>query len=479
MKRFFCHVALSLMAGCAAGPDYRRPSAPVADRFKEMPGPWRQAQPRDEVERGRWWEMFGDAELNGLIDRIDSSNQTLLASEARYRQALAAIGVARAGLFPQIEADVSIQRSHSPSGAVGGTTAGRTITQRTASVNANWEIDLWQRVRRLVEASGASAQAGAGDVASVRLLLQAQLAANYFQLRVLDAQKRLLDDTVDAYRRSFELTGNRYNAGVAGKVDVVQADAQLKSTLALAMDLGVQRAQLENSIAVLTGTPPSAFAIAPRPTLTAQLPVIPPGLPSTLLERRPDVAAAERRVAAANAQIGVARAAYFPQLTLSATGGYRSSEASTWFLSPTRFWSIGPTIAQAIFDAGLREAQTAQAIAFYDATVADYRQTALVAFQETEDNLAALRILEDEAALQNEAVQAARESLTLTSNQYRAGTVSYLNVVTVQATALGNERAALDIINRRLLASVLLVKALGGGWRPAPCEDPALPCIAR
>jgi NodT family efflux transporter outer membrane factor (OMF) lipoprotein len=319
-------------------------------------------------------------------------------------------------------------------------------------------------VRRGVESSTAAAQASAGDVAAGRLSLQAQLATSYFQLRALDAQKRLFEDTAGALRKSLELTENRYKAGVAAKADVVQADAQLKSALVQAVDLGVQRAQLEHAIAVLTGVPPAQLTISEN-SFETTVPEIPPGLPSALLERRPDVAAAERRVAASNAQIGVAESAFFPQLTLSASLGVRSLETATLFSAPARFWSIGPAIAQSIFDAGLRRAQTDQAIAAYDAAVANYRQVTLTAFQDVEDNLAALRILEDEARSEDDAVQAARLSLSLVLNQYKAGTVSYLNVVTAQTALLNEERNAVGIQSRRFAAAVALIRALGGGWR--------------
>jgi NodT family efflux transporter outer membrane factor (OMF) lipoprotein len=463
---------LMLLAGCTMGPDYKRPDAAPADAFKETPPGWKEAQPRDEIARGKWWEMFGDPELNALVERIDVSNQSLAASEAQFRQAQAGIDVARAPLFPTLDGNVSVTRSRSPVGVVGGTTAGRVITQRSAAASASWELDLWGRVRRQVESAQASAAASAGDLAGARLSLQAQLMTDYFALRLLDVQKKLLDDTVAAFRKSLELTQNRYEAGVAAKADVVQADAQLKSTLTQAADLGVQRAQLEHAIAILTGAPPSQLAITPRSTYEAQVPVLPPGLPSALLERRPDVAAAERRVAAANANIGVAKAAYFPDLTLSAQYGFRSSDAATWLTAPSHFWSIGPAIAQSIFDAGMRRAQTEQAIAAYDATVANYRQTALAALQDVEDNLATLRILEEEAKLEQDSVDAARLSLQLTLNQYKAGTVSFLNVVTVQASLLAEERNAVNILNRRLTAAVGLVRALGGGWQP---ERPAGP----
>lgn len=452
----------ALLTGCAAGPDYRRPETASVDAYKEA-GDWKLAQPQDALDRGKWWEVFGDRQLDALVERVEVSNQNVLVAEARFRQAQALLGSSRSAYFPTLDADVSVTRSRSPAGVIGGTTAGRIITNRSASLSSAWEADLWGRLRRTVEAVEANAQASAADLAAARLSVQAELAANYFQLRALDAQRQLFDDTVAAFGKSLELTRNRYAAGVAARVDVVQGETQLKSTRAQAIDLGVQRAQLEHAIAILIGRPPADLTIAPVP-LSATLPRIPPGLPSELLERRPDIAAAERRVAAANAQIGVAKAAYFPSLTLSASYGSRSADASQWFTAPSRFWSIGPALAQSIFDAGLRRAQTAQAIAAYDATVAEYRQSVLSGFQEVEDNLAALRILEEEAKVQDEAVRAARESVELTLNQYKAGTVSYTNVVTVQTTQLANERTAVSILGRRLVAAVGLVKALGGGW---------------
>jgi NodT family efflux transporter outer membrane factor (OMF) lipoprotein len=458
-------IALLLLAGCAVGPDYEKPAAPESPAFRETPAGWKEAQPRDEIARGKWWEIFGDAELNALVEKVDAGNFTLAAAAARQRQAQAAVTIARSGLFPGLDADLSVTRSRSPAGSAGGVTQGRTTTSRSVSLGASWEIDLWGRVRREVEAASAEAQASAGDVASARLSLQAELATSYFALRLLDVQRKLFDDTVAAYRTSLELTNNRYNAGVAARADVVQADAQLKSALSQSVDFGVQRAQLEHAIAVLTGVPPSQLAVAQRAEYSAQLPAIPPGMPSELLERRPDVAAAERRVAAANADIGVAKAAYFPSLILNAAFGFRSNDASAWLTAPSRFWSLGPALALTVFDAGRRGAISDQAIAGYDATVADYRQTVLVAFAEVEDNLAALRVLDEEARLQRDSVDAARESLQLTLNQYKAGTVSFLNVVIAQTALLAEQRAAVQVLNRRLAATVGLVRALGGGWK--------------
>jgi NodT family efflux transporter outer membrane factor (OMF) lipoprotein len=321
-------------------------------------------------------------------------------------------------------------------------------------------------VRRSVEASATSAQASAADLEAVRLALQADLAQNYFLLRAVDAQQQIFEETLHAFEDSLKLTQNRYDVGVVARSDVVQAQTQLRTTQAQALDLGVQRAQLEHAIAVLTGKPPADFSLPQAPLITAP-PVIPVGLPSDLLERRPDIATAERRVASANAQIGVAKAAYFPSLVLSGSGGYQSTGISNLLNAPTRFWSLGASVAQSIFDAGLRRARTAQAVAVYDETVANYRQTVLTGFQEVEDNLAALRILEEESAVQTEALAGARLSVELALNQYKSGIVSYLNVLTAQTTALTNERTAVDLQSRRLAASVLLVRALGGGWNQA------------
>ena len=469
MKRTAIVSVFFLLAGCAVGPDYQRPSVEVPAGYKEA-GDWKVAQPQDDAGRGEWWEMFGDPNLNALIEQVEISNQNVLAAEAQFRRAQAIVAASRAAYFPTVTANASITRSRSPTGVIGGTTAGRTITNRSASLDAGWELDLWGRVRRTAESSEASAQASAADLAGARLSSQATLASSYLLLRTIDAQKRILDESVAAFQKSFELTRNRYDAGVAARVDVVQAETQLKSTLADSIDLGVQRAQLEHAIAVLVGKAPSAFSIAPAP-LAFKMPQAPAEVPSALLERRPDIASAERLVAAANAQIGVAKAAYFPSLTLSGSYGSRAGDAATWFTAPSTFWAYGPALAQSIFDAGLRRAQTDQAIAAYDTTVAQYRQTVLSGFQEVEDNLAALRILEEEAKVQDEAVRAARESVALTTNQYKAGIVSYINVVAVQTAWLNNERAAMVVLGRRLVAAVTLLKALGGDWSAADLPE--------
>jgi NodT family efflux transporter outer membrane factor (OMF) lipoprotein len=455
------------LAACTVGPDYVRPTVETPSAFKEQ---WKVAEPRDQGPRGSWWEVFGDDALNGLAAQVDINNQNIKVAEANVRQARALTAQARAAFFPSVTGGASATRSSRGAGA--GTTGNATGSPRVANafsvdLDATWELDLWGRVRRNVESAEANVQASEADLAGAKLSAQAQLVQDYLLLRVQDAQIRLLRDTVEAYERSLQLTKNQYAVGVAGRSDVALAETQLKSTQAQAIEAGVQRTQLEHAIALLIGKPPSEVSIAPAP-VERRFPEIPPGVPSELLERRPDIAASERRVAAANAQIGVAQAAFYPTLTLSASGGFASSSFAHLLSTPARFWSLGAALAQTIFDAGLRRAQTDQAIAAYDATVATYRQTVLTGFQEVEDNLSALRILEEQAAVQDDAVKAARESLAITLNQYRAGTANYLAVVVVQAQALSNERAAVTILGQRLSASVALIKALGGGWKETP-----------
>jgi NodT family efflux transporter outer membrane factor (OMF) lipoprotein len=459
---------LTLLVGCAVGPNYHRPDTVAAAQFKEA-GEWRPAAPRDEIVRGRWWELYGDPVLNDLEGRVNVSNQTLRAVEAQFRQAQAVARQARASFFPSLDLGVSATRSKSGTGTttvVQGSTAiagGREVTSRRATVNASWEPDVWGRVRRSVENGQANVSASAADLEAQRLSIQAELAQDYFLLRVADQQVQLFEDTAKAYERNLEITRNRYAVGVAGRVDVVQAEAQLRSTQSQLVDERITRAQLEHAIALLVGETPSTFNID-HATLQATLPSVPVAIPAELLERRPDIAAAERRVKAANASIGVATAAFFPSITLSGTFGYQSTSAADWFTAPSRFWSLGPALAQTLFDGGLRRAQRQQAVASYDQTVANYRETTLAAFQEVEDNLVALRLLEEESQLLNDALKSARETVTLTINQYKAGTVSYLNVVTVQATALADERAAVTLLGRQFTSNVALIRALGGGW---------------
>jgi NodT family efflux transporter outer membrane factor (OMF) lipoprotein len=457
----------ALLAGCVVGPNYSRPQAAAPATYKEMEG-WKSATPRDDELRGNWWEAYGDPVLNSLVAQVSLSNQTLAQAEAQFRQARALVAQARAAYFPVVDVSASATRSKSSSGSTSASIASPRAPVNVFRIGpaASWEPDLWGSVRRSVESNVASAQASAADIESSRLSLQAELAQDYFALRALDADREVLETTVKAFEDSLKLTQNRYNAGVVARLDVVQAEAQLRSAQAQLIDVGVSRAQFEHAIAVLMGEPPADFTLARAPLVT-DVPAIPVGLPSELLERRPDIAAAERRVAAANAQIGVAQAAFFPTLSLSASGGYQSNIISQLFNTPARFWSLGATLAQTVFDAGLRRARTDQAIAQYDATAAAYRQTVLAGFQEVEDNLAALRILDEEQVVQAQALAAARLTVELTLNQYKAGIVSYLNVIVVQAAALTAERNAIDLRNRRFAASVLLIRALGGSWNAA------------
>ena len=453
------------LAACSVGPDYVRPTMTTPPAYKEGVN-WKIAEPQDEIARTQWWTLYNDAYLNSLVEQVAISNQNIKIAAAQYRQAQALIQQARAGLFPALTGDVSASRGQAASN--GKTTAAVSNTDRVA-LNASWELDVWGGIRRTVEANSASAQASAADLQSALLSAQAALVQAYLQLRVNEAQARLLEQTATAYTRSQTITQNRYAAGVAGRIDVTQADTQLKTTQAQLIDLGVQHAQLEHAIAILLGKPPAEFTLAASDSVPA-VPRIPVDIPSALLERRPDIAAAERRVAAANAQIGVAQAAFFPTLTLGASGGYQSSTFANLLTASNRFWSLGPTLAATLFDAGAHSAQKQQAIATFDKSVATYRQTVLTGFQEVEDNLAALRILEQEAEVQAQAARSAAESAAIVNNQYRAGTVSYLNVVIAQATSLSAERSSLDLQVQRLVASVALLKAMGGGWSAAPAK---------
>ncbi len=458
-------LTVALLTSCTVGPNYVRPTAEVPGEYKEIkvqPG-WKVAQPSDHIVRGAWWKMYNDPQLGELEEQVNISNQNVAAAEAQFRQARALVQAAQAAYFPTVTAGPSYTRSRRPIGPGGSVRSSVFTSDYLLNSEASWEPDLWGKVRRTVEASQASAQASAADLEGTRLSVQATLAQDYFQLRALDAQKQLLEKTVSAYQKFLELTKNRYTSGVASRAEVLQAETQLKTAQAQSIDLGVQRAQLEHAIALLVGKPASVFSIPASPLVTAPPPV-PIGVPSELLERRPDIAAAERRVVAANAQIGVAEAAYYPTVTLTASAGLEGAHLSEWLTWPSRLWSIGAALLETVFDGGLRKAQTEQARAAYDATVASYRETVLTGFQEVEDNLAALRILEEESEVQGEAVKAAQQSVTFTTNQYRAGTASALDVITVQTIALNNERTAITILGSRLSASVLLIKALGGGW---------------
>ena len=469
MKKTFLFLAVAVaLSACAVGPSYHKPSVETPSAFKEAPPEgWKTAQPRDAALRGKWWELFGDPALDELEERVSVSNQTLAQAEAQFRGARAAVAAARAGLFPTVTAGAQVTTSR-PSAGRSDASSSRsgTATVYQVPVDFTWEADLWGRVRRQIEANAASAQASAADLEAVRLSLQAELAVDYFQLHGLDEQRRLLDTTVADYERALQITVNRHDQGVASGADVAESQTQLETARAQAIDLGVARAELEHAIAILTGRPPSDLTIPPAPIASAP-PLVPAVLPSELLERRPDIAAAERRVAAANAEIGVATAAYFPSLGLSASAGFESTTLGKLLSLPNRFWSLGPSLIATVFDGGRRRAGVAQAEASYDATVAAYRESVLAAFQGVEDNLAALRILSDEATQQAAAVAAAERSLALTRNRYQAGIATYLEVITAENAAFVNRRAAVDLRVRQMTASVNLIRALGGGWTAA------------
>jgi NodT family efflux transporter outer membrane factor (OMF) lipoprotein len=449
--------AVALGACTVVGPTYQRPAVATPAEYREAGTLWKTAKPSDVVKRASWWELYEDPQLSALASRVQSANQDVRQAAARVRQAQAIVRQAQAQRYPFVGGSGAANRSRVVNEGSGGSTT------LELALDASWEPDLWGRVRRTIEAGEAQLQAQAADLESIRLAAIATLVQNYLALRVIDVQARLLDDTVSAFERFLQLTRNRYNAGVAAKADVIQAEAQLRSNQAQRVDLGVQRAQLEHAIAVLVGEPPAALTV-PSATMIAVLPAIPAGIPSELLQRRPDIARAERNVAAANARIGVAQAALYPSLNLSAAIGLRGGTLADLLGAPTVFWALGAAASQVLFDAGEREAITDEARAAHEVEVAFYRRTVLAAFQEVEDQLATLRILEEEAKLQADAVTAARESVRLVENQYKAGTASFLAVITVQAIALSDQRTAVQILGRRLLASVQLVRALGGGW---------------
>jgi NodT family efflux transporter outer membrane factor (OMF) lipoprotein len=455
------------LCGCTVGPRYAKPTAPAPPEYKELPQNWKAAQPSDQIAKGKWWEVFQDPQLNTLEDQINVSNQTLKAAQAQFEQARAIVRFNRADLYPTVTAGVSATRNHLSTNRPNGRLSPTSVyTDLQLPVDATYEADVWGRVRRTVEAARANAQASAADLESVSLSLHAELATDYFQMRALDAEYDLLNSTVAAYQKALELTQNRYSGGVASQVDVAQAQTQLETTRAQAIDLGVQRAQFEHAIAALTGQPASSFTLPAMP-LTATPPIVPTGLPSDLLERRPDVAGNERRMATANAQIGIARAAYFPTITLSASGGFEGTSITNWFNGPSGFLIGGASALVTAFDVGRRRAVTDEAKAAYDQSVANYRQTVLGAFQDVEDSLAALRLLEDEAKTQDVAVAAAQHSLALSNNRYKGGVTTYLEVITAQSTALSDQRVSVEIAGRRMAASVSLIKALGGGWTAA------------
>lgn len=466
LRRFAGALGVLALAACSQIPFYTRPATEVPERYREdhdAGGAWRDARPGDQAPRGAWWEMFGDPVLDGLAAQVATDNQSLRQSYAKYTQAAALTQQARAGLFPTLTGNLGTTRGQNA--IAGAARAPGPTTTDTVSMSASWEADLWGRLSGTLESNRASADAALADALAARLSLEAQLVQTYLALRIVDEQLDLLRRTVADYEKALELTRNRFTGGVAAKSDVTQAETQLHSTRAQAIDTGIARAQYEHAIAVLIGKLPAQFALPAAP-FTARVPQVPLSAPSTLLERRPDVAAAERRIAAANAQIGSAKAARFPVLSISGSAGYRGAEWAGLLAVPNRFWSIAPAVALTIFDGSAKRAQVAQAVAQYDQNVASYRQTVLAAFQDVEDNLVALRVLAEEARVQAEAVRAAEESLMHAQNQYKAGTVSYLNVITAQTALYGNRRASLDIANRRFAASVGLNRALGGGYAP-------------
>ncbi len=459
-----------LLAGCTVGPRYTKPSVPAAPAYKEPPPSefketqgWKQAQPNDGAVRAKWWEIFLDPELNALEEQIDASNQTLKIAEARFRQARALIQLNRSNRYPTVSAAPNISANRVSSNRAGGTSNLGPYGDFTLPFDLSYEVDTWGRIRRSIAAAREEAQATAGDLETIRLSLHAELALDYFELRSLDAQKKLLDETLAAYQKALELTENRFNGGLSSRAEVAQARTQLETTRAQDVEVGVERAQFEHAIAILAGRTPESLSLRVAP-LNSTPPGIPTGIPSQLLERRPDIAAAERRVAEANEQIGIARAAFFPSFFIAATGGFEGGSVVNWFNWPSRFWALGPTALQTIFDAGRRRATSAAATANYDATVAHYRETALEAFQQVEDSLSTLRILSQVSQVQHGAVEAAKRSLDLSLDRYRGGLVTYLEVVIAQSIALENQRSEVDILRRRMTTSVLLIKALGGGW---------------
>lgn len=464
--KFALAAAVILLTGCSIGPKYTRPSTPAPPAYKELAGPdvgsaWKPAQPRDEAARGKWWESFNDRQLNELEEKLNVSNQNIAVAAANVQVARALIRQARAQYFPTLTVNPGF--SNSRISTAFGQTIGVTYNTYSLPLEASWEPDLWGRIRNTVKSNTFAAQASVADLQNVRLSAQADLAADYYELRGQDALKQVLDSTVRADQEALELTVDLYKAGLSNDEAVAQAESQLKATEAQDTNLAVLRTQYEHAIAVLTGQPASTFAI-PVGELKQAPPAIPPGIPSELLERRPDIASAERLVAQANAQIGIAKTAYFPTITLSASAGLESVSIAKWLTWPSRVWSAGPSLAETIFDAGLRRATVQQYQAAYDATVANYRQTVLTAFQQVEDNLAALRVLAQVINQQNEATDSAGRNLQEAEVRYKAGLDPYLNVIVAQTALLNDQQAAVNFREQQLVAAVNLIKALGGGW---------------
>ncbi|MFZ0214099.1 MAG: efflux transporter outer membrane subunit [Candidatus Acidiferrales bacterium] len=475
------------LAGCVVGPKYTRPPVQTPPAFKEAgtsnattSNAWKKAQPMDDAMRGKCWETFNDPKLNALEEKSAIADQNIIAAADNFLAARALVREARSQYFPSLTANPSIINSRPSQGQFGGLQTGsssasgltvKSYTDYSLPFDASWEPDLWGRVRNGVRANVFAAQASAADLQNVRLSEQAELAADYYELRAQDSLKEVFDSTVTAYQETLDVTRSLYRAGLATDEAVAQAEAQLKAAQAQDTNLGILRAQYEHAIAVLTGQPPSSFSL-PAQSLRANPPAIPVGLPSELLERRPDIAAAERGVAQANSQIGVARAAYFPQILLSASGGFGASSIASWLTWPSRFWSVGPSLAETIFDAGLRRATVQQYRATYDETVANYRQTVLIAFQQVEDNLASLRILSQDIQEQDAAVEAARRSLEEVTARYKSGIDPYLNVISAQTILLNDQQTAVNFRMQQMVAAIQLIKALGGGWDAAQIPSP-------
>jgi NodT family efflux transporter outer membrane factor (OMF) lipoprotein len=457
-------IPLFLLSGCTVGPKYQRPAAEVPPAYKEV-GDWKPAQPNDQNLSGNWWEMFQDPQLNALEAQVNVSNQNLKAAEAQYTQARAILRYQRADYFPTVTVNPSVTRNRLSANRQPHSAQfnGVSFTDIQIPFELSYQVDVWGRIRRTVESYREQAQASAADLAAVNLSMHSQLALFYFQARMLDAEEQLLNSTVTQYEQALELITNRFAGGLASDLEVQQASTQLETTRAQAIDVGVARAQFEHAVAVLIGKPPASFSLAPLP-LTMPPPPIPVGLPSELLERRPDIAASERLMASANAQIGVAKAAYYPLVNLAAAGGFESGSITTLISGPSILWSAGPSAIFTIFDVGRRRAASDQAIAAYDQAVANYRQTVLTGFQQVEDNVAALRILEHEAQVQDKAVTAAQKYLELAITRYKGGVTSYLEVTTAQSAALSDQLTAVTILGRRMVNAVTLVQALGGGW---------------
>ena len=476
--RWYCLSAASLMmaaiSGCMVGPKYKTPAAITAPAFKEAAPAsfaddgWKPGQPSDTQLKGDWWAMFGDQKLNEIEAQVDGANQSIKSAEANFRAARAQIGIQRSYEAPTIGVGpgVSSVRNSANQPYFSRALDNNGLGNFTLPVDLNYEVDLWGRIRRGVTSAREQEQASDADLENARLSLHAELAMDYFGLRVADAQTELLNDTVKAYENALQLTRDRYEGGVSPQSDVTQAQTQLDQALVQRTDLEVQRTEYEHAIAVLIGKPPAAFTLQPvsLSSRALELPRIPGMMPATLLERRPDIAGYERRMASANEQIGIAEAAFYPTLSISASGGFEGTSALNWFTWPSRFWAVGPTLSETVFDGGRRRSAKTMTVAEYDGTVANYRQTVLTAFQQVEDNLAALRVLSHEAQQQQQATAAAKQSLDLFETRYEGGVDTYLQVVTWQTAALNNQRNDLNILQRRLDASVLLIKALGGGW---------------